>query len=386
VIWAVLLPAVLEPQSASERDSAGIAVLTVQARALESLPRWTLDTLLLEIGRNREEPEYQLHLAAAPWRLSDGRIVAANQQYEIRFYDAGGRHLRTVGRRGRGPGEYQQLWSILPISRDSLLAFDFVRGVSRLDPSGQFVRAMPWQVTSLGLPIVLLPDATLLLADDNPSMRRLQERHGMTFTGLFRDTALIIRTTPDGQAGDTLDIIPGQWWQFQRGNYGGLLLSSGVFLAARGSTIVAGDGAAFAIRWYDPATGDLQRITRVNIQPGRGTRALADRLLAFERARYGNRVPPSEGPPLDVRFAERLPLIELARVDAQGMAWIRRWGMPDEANAEWIVFDRTGRPEARITMPSGLRVSQIENDFVLGIFRDPDGVDSISRYRLRRTR
>jgi hypothetical protein len=75
----------------------------------------------------------------------DGRIYVLDRQAnELRIFDAGGRHVRTVGRTGAGPGEYSAANGLLWIADDSLLVVD-QRGnrYSVLDRNGEFVRSAP---------------------------------------------------------------------------------------------------------------------------------------------------------------------------------------------------------------------------------------------------
>lgn len=59
-------------------------------------------------------------------RLRDGRYPVANeaQAGEIEVYSADGRYLRTVGRRGEGPGEYMHIREMLIGDADSIIITD----------------------------------------------------------------------------------------------------------------------------------------------------------------------------------------------------------------------------------------------------------------------
>jgi hypothetical protein len=114
---------------------------------------WAVDTArALRIGVREGPAAYELFDVVGSTRLSDGRLVVANGGAgEIRYYDATGRHLRTSGGRGGGPGEFRRLRKIFRHTADSLLASD--RSAERLslfDPTGAFVRTVP--VDSVGYP------------------------------------------------------------------------------------------------------------------------------------------------------------------------------------------------------------------------------------------
>jgi hypothetical protein len=76
---------------------------------------------------------------------ADGRIYVLDRQAnELRIFGADGRHVRTVGRSGAGPGEYSSANGLLWLAEDSLIVVD-QRGnrYSVLDGNGEFVRSVP---------------------------------------------------------------------------------------------------------------------------------------------------------------------------------------------------------------------------------------------------
>ncbi len=57
-------------------------------------------------------------------RFRDGGIVVANSDpAELRLFDAHGQYLRTIGRAGNGPGEFQGLTMVVDAGGDSVLAY-----------------------------------------------------------------------------------------------------------------------------------------------------------------------------------------------------------------------------------------------------------------------
>lgn len=84
----------------------------------------TVDTTLV-IGDEEENGiEYALAQPEAVAVDSTGRVyVADNQIPAIQVYDATGRHLRTIGREGRGPGEFHEIGE-LAVHGDTLTVVD----------------------------------------------------------------------------------------------------------------------------------------------------------------------------------------------------------------------------------------------------------------------
>lgn len=106
---------------------------------------WTLSTEpLVDIGVVEGDPDQELFAATSSVRLRDGRIVVANTgSNELRFYEAGGRFVRAVGRRGRGPGEFRGLRRVYQFTPGTLLALDGTGRVSMFDTAGVFLGVSP---------------------------------------------------------------------------------------------------------------------------------------------------------------------------------------------------------------------------------------------------
>lgn len=88
------------------RDSAGVQIIeNFGAPLWPDGPGWKF-TEDLRIGALDGPPEYQFGNIAALQVLSDGRIVVVDaMSYNVRFFAPDGSHIRTVLRKGQGPGE-----------------------------------------------------------------------------------------------------------------------------------------------------------------------------------------------------------------------------------------------------------------------------------------
>jgi hypothetical protein len=79
----------------------------------------------LEIGVVEGDEPYQLYRVSSSARLPDEGVVVANTgSGELRFFDATGRFVRAVGRRGDGPGEWRGPDRVRLTGPDSLLVLD----------------------------------------------------------------------------------------------------------------------------------------------------------------------------------------------------------------------------------------------------------------------
>jgi len=73
-------------------------------------------------------------IAAA--RNSKGSYLVGGKDGKLGIFDKSGKLLRTFGRRGGGPGEFQSIWRIHVSYRDTILVYDmFARRITVIDPN-----------------------------------------------------------------------------------------------------------------------------------------------------------------------------------------------------------------------------------------------------------
>ena len=369
----------VQAQSIVRRDSAGVRVIEIAASVLDALPTWRLEGPTTRIEPAMGGVEYAFNHASSPWQLEDGRIVVANDQVELRFFDAGGRYLTTVARRGRGPGEYEQLLRVFRGPGDTLLAWDVPTDrIDVRDRNGKLVRAFK------------IPNTLMFagLGGRGPVFAPYQ-RPDLQKPGVHQDTIVLQQLRNDGTTGGVVARLPGSWNDVGRASGGstwrGLMLSGSPMLAGgtHGSVFVHGD--EFTAYWFGDG-GRLAAISRVRFPRARVTEA--DRRDDEQRWRdqlaRNTRIRVDPGQPAPV-YATWRPQVTRVVVDGEGRAWLQRWTRYESRMAEWIVLEPFGAPIARITMPAAFIPNDIAADYVLGILPDDDGVQSVHRYGLVRS-
>ena len=130
-MWPLVLAAVV----AGARDAAA-----------QRPAQWRLsEEPVLRIGVVEGETAYQFFDAVSSVRLGDGRIAVLNAgSHELRIFDANGRIVANVGRKGQGPGEFSRPSRIYRMAADSLKIYDVGnRRFSIHAPDGTFVRSEP---------------------------------------------------------------------------------------------------------------------------------------------------------------------------------------------------------------------------------------------------
>ena len=78
---------------------------------------------------------------------AEGRVyIADDTDMAIKVFDPQGKYLRSIGRKGEGPGEFTYIGDIVPLPDGRLLVTDFqARRTSFFSPEGQFLVSYPWK-------------------------------------------------------------------------------------------------------------------------------------------------------------------------------------------------------------------------------------------------
>jgi hypothetical protein len=101
----------------------------------------------LRIGKLEGAQEYMFGDVAGIAVGRDGSIVVADGQGPIvRMYDAHGRFLRNLGRRGTGPGEYNEILGIQTLSDGRFATWDPQnRRINVYDPAAPRSTTIPFR-------------------------------------------------------------------------------------------------------------------------------------------------------------------------------------------------------------------------------------------------
>lgn len=369
------------------RDSAGVEIVE------NSGPRWSdgagwrlAESPKLDIGVVEGDEMYQLFQVTGALELSDGRIVVANGgTAELRFYDASGNFLSSTGRKGSGPGEFQDIAWIERLAADSIMAYDFrLRRISVFDSLGRFVRVSDLHFIDQigGFPTLVAPfaDGSLLVALE-------QFFVGETQPGLRRDTTLYVRCDMGGALLDTLGRYPGATsFSIQEGDGwlgGGVPFGRVSQATVYGAGYYYGPSDSYEIRRY-AIDGTLQRLVRLNRSSMEVTsediELFTQRSLA--RARDERRRQIRQRMYARMPWPDVMPAYDEFRTDAEDNLWVAEYLRPGDEQPRWTVFDPSGTMLGVVETPTGFRISDIGPDFMLGRWRDELGVEHVRMYEL----
>ena len=334
-------------------------------------------------------PQYQLGRVTGAVRLGDGTVVVGDDQSkDLRFFDRAGRHLRTVGREGGGPGEFKAVGSLAALG-DSLVVADFNnRRVSVFAPDGSLARAIPLDAggsTDFTFPEGYLGDGSVLLSSGGMFDRGSE-------SGVSRDSVTYLRLPAAGGAPRELGRFVGGEMFVQSGG-GAVMVGPRAFGRSAEVEVVPdgffyGSTDTYEIRRYD-ASGRLLRLVRRTQEPRAVTpadieRYKAARLKQAAEIRGGRFREMQEKSLAAMSYPETMPAHGPFRADRAGNLWVSEFQVTSDDPGKWTVFDPQGRMLGTVATPARFRVLEIGDDYVLGAWKDELDVDHVRLYPLEK--
>ncbi len=121
-----------------------------------------------ELGFGGDETDEEAMLYQPSEILVDAQDFIHVSDYRdavIKVYDQDGEYVRTIGRKGEGPGEFQSLSDMKFLDDGRLLVLDYrARRSSLFDQAGQFIESHPWRNPHFQ---ILFVDDAGYLCDEN---------------------------------------------------------------------------------------------------------------------------------------------------------------------------------------------------------------------------
>lgn len=335
-----------------------------------------------------DDVEFQRITAIVP-RADGGFVVADAGRRQLLYFGPTGAAVRTVGRRGAGPGEYGFIRGAVALRADTLAVWDTEnRRITILSPTGAYVRVIaleaPWDGGGSVTRVLALTDGSLMVGYSEvqtmaprPTPVRFGERMFVYASdGTRRPGAGL--TLPSSE--HFIQEVPPE-----RGRVAYWSLAFGRVLTVRPTPtgIATGDGTAWAVEERSPGTWvvtgrhAMQRsVVPVTPQDRAGYAADAVRNETGLDLELGKRraaeMPFPRTKPAYVRFES----------DPSGRLWIEEYEQRSEPQSRWIRLDRTARTATAVRMPMRFQPMGFTNGSVLGIWRDEDDVPSVQVYTL----
>jgi len=370
-----------EAPRATVRDSAGVEIVENPA---EPPAVWSLgETPVMDVGVVDGEEVYQLSdVTGAVWSARDELVVANSGTNELRFYDASGRHVRSIGREGEGPGEFLALAS-LERRGDSLVAHDG-RGwrFTIYSSAGDVLGTTPTDRPSIGL----LSDGTLLSYGILPEGPRSPGTYA-------RSNGVVVRH--DGAIADTIARFRmfEAWTDTEVPGRSEPIFGHDTRVLVTGERVYIADNETYEIRVSSP-NGELDRVFRRTGARRPLTEEDRERFIATRAEEYGDSPRAEVFMPAYRRQPQRASMPAFGRsglvgdqllwllVDGNGRLWVHDYlAFPDETPT-WSVYDPDGRLVAEVSTPVGTALTYADSDRVVGIWRDELDVEHVRVYEL----
>lgn len=322
--------------------------------------------------------------------LPDGRIVVLDaRDQQVHYLDATGQPVRTVGRKGAGPGEFAGANGLVVTARGEVVVNDHSNNrLTVLAPNGDFVKTVPiLNVWGFGYTWDAYVNARGLI-DEYVSVRRegapgsLAARRVWSADYARIDTILPL-DCPGVPKPDPTDVN----YQF-RSSRGGMVMQI-PFVSPRLGLVRSADGATWAGRYPGYAiiehvppgtcTADATiRLTgRVRVPAAMRDSEVGD--VRTSAGRYGVPVPDLD------KIPREFPGFEAVFLDSSKRLWVERRTTATERRFE--VYGPGGDPVAEVDTPrafAAYRPVVITNDRALGFVTDEDDVLYLVSYRIVR--
>jgi hypothetical protein len=366
-----------------------------------------VDSPLVDIGGKAGDPAYDLAQVTGVLVLADGRLaVGVSGAYQVRFFAPDGTHLVTSGGRGSGPGEYQGIGGMWRFPGDSVVVSDLMqRRLTILSDSGQLGRSFSlggeagFQMPQGGRFSFAMPGGTL------PDGRVLAIAQAFRVNdarpGAYRDSADYILYSKAGTTPDTLGRFPAIEMEQVTMTMGTQSFSAPTPVPLGKTTPTAIHGNDLLIstneRWeieQRATDGTLKRLIRLNVPPKEiGTEDVAAHREVMRQAIEDQ--PMIRGMPPQIKqqmfdrvekasYPKTFPFISGIESGADGAIWVYEQARPGVEQRVYAVFDSTGSFLGRVTFPDRFEPRTIGTDRVAGVWKDPDDVEHVRVYPIKR--
>jgi hypothetical protein len=371
-------------------DSAGVSIAENQGEAPAGGGGWAISAEpTLSIGAREGDDAYLFSRIWGATRLSDGRIaVADNGAPDIRIFGPAGRHLRTFGTRGEGPGELKSPVLVGTLPGDTLVVVDrLLRRLYVFDPDTGLVRG---NSADPGIEGFLLTEG---MFGSGSALIRRSVWQDSDPNGLRRFPTDYFSVALDGAVEHDFGEFPGDETIFatQSVEGGTMVMSTGRPFGKQAAVAVGtdrwyyGSQDAWEIQAHDQ-TGALTRLIRWDRKPIAVTNADVSSLVAqmdeeaddTERARQFRRMV-REAP-----IPEFFPAYGGIYTDARDYLWVEAYELPGDTVRATTIFDPEGRMVGTVTLPNHFQVEEIGLDYLLGVHVDDMGVQYLWMYGLTR--
>jgi hypothetical protein len=365
-------------------DSAGVRIVTSSVPAWRAGTGWRVDSIPEQVAGDASRTDGALLVDVdGVHRLADGRLaVVVGEDRQVVYFTPEGAETHRLG----GPDSFVRP-QLIATAGDSLWIWDGAVGrLTVVDPAGALARTA--EIVGGVAPTGRFADGTLLLT----SRPIIGLGEGV---GLRRDGITLLAADAGGAViSDTLAIVLGTEM---------VVASTDEFVAAFPRPFGAQSTIAVADRWVQVTAGDADELLRLTHQ-GRLNAiwrlARPRRAIPLEDIREHGLRRTDQVAQLPRAVAERvvdgmvaaglpgeMPTFDQQLVDATGHTWLREDAGPERRDSvaqRWQVLAPDGAWLGTVVTPRRLTLWQVTRDRIVGVWRDPNGIEEVRVHRLRR--
>ena len=305
-------------------------------------------------------------------------FVADPENAHIRVFSPAGDSLTTIGRKGQGPGEFQNVYELYMTEDDSLIVHDRRSrqlSVFSPEPPFSFTRRFAVPRRNGGFPTqILMPDTTgYLVVYYNPLGDREDGRMApdrwvswLDPSGeVIEDSLFTVEGKPGILSSESdfrmfLTVPFGKGPQFARGP------ASTVFYGRTDSLRVA----------QRSLEGTVLKTVRLPYTPIAVTREDADSVRAARNERARKLL-------AQVDFPEYRPAFRELITDDQDRVWIDVIDQPSSDSTTWKIVDLSAQEVVDTQLPEKVSIRYIRDGRVCGVREDENGLDEVVVYEIR---
>lgn len=361
----------------------GACSATPTDRPLESAATWSVDSVpILSIGSPKGDTTAPIGVAVAAYAVNDSEVVVADRgYYSLRYFDHSGRLMRTVGRRGDGPGEFEyQAWAfrcgdslfVQDIGHMEMMVFGLDGGFARTyRPTGPSPRFdLPYKM-ACG------PDQTFLNNGwDTVRVEKTSRVRGSTPYWLSDATGVVTRVLGSWPGSERLAS--------PRGSRPFPLGKEPVMAVGRTRAYI-GTADSFAIMVFDLDGNPLPAIAEPRAELAT-TPADIDRYKLLDTLGKSDDYRQREIREWKTfQFPPTVPAYTAMVVDRADNLWVRAFPRSTANVVRWLIFDDSGKRIGSLDLPATFGVFEIGPDWILGIDTALlDGSQWVKMYRYRK--
>lgn len=365
-------------------DSLGVQIVTSSVPTWRDGDGWQVDSIATQVAGDASRADGALLVGVGGvHRFADGRLAAVvGEDRQVIYFTAEGAVTARIG----GPDTFARP-RLVATAGDSLWIWD--AGTARLtvlDAAGAVVRTAA--IAGAVAPVGRFADGGLVLTG-RPTIG-LGEG-----VGLRRDGIALFAADAGGEVvSDTLAIVPGSEM---------VVASTADFVAAFPRPFGAQTSIAVVDRWVQVVAGDGNEVLRITPEGRLGQLwrlARPRRAIPLDQIREHGMRRTEQVAQLPRPVAERvvdamvaaglpaeMPTFDQQVIDETGHTWLREDAGPerrDVVSQRWQVFAPDGAWLGTVVTPRGLTVWQVTRDRLVGVWRDPNGIEEVRVHHLRR--